>query len=78
MNKPRMSKLIDQIPQLQKPSSWQLFITGAMVLLLGDHVGAWDVDGWFTTGHMTPADLTALILAFGSLASVFSRGRRGK
>ena len=73
-----IQKIISHIPQLQKPSSWQAFITGGIVLLLGDHMGAWDIDGWFTTGQMTTTDLVAIIAALGSISTMMARGRRGK
>ncbi len=72
----KLKKLFEQVPQIQKPSAWQMWMTGAMVFVLSDHLGFLDiaVEG----EKLSITDLTALITALGVAASMFSRGRRGK
>lgn len=60
-----------RLPNLQRPSAWQAFITGAVVLLMGDHLGAWD----FGDG-ISANELVGVLTAIGSALTLFSRGRR--
>jgi len=67
--KPQVEKLISVAGRSISVKAWRLWVMGVLALMLGDHLGMWELHGLFADRKIDIHEVAVIIAGVGALLS---------